>query len=397
MRIAYMLINSNLREGTSRAVLEVARRLAEHHDVSVFSRSVDNIDFGRINLQLLPGPSWPDVAEFECYRRNAEKTLKRKNFDIIHSAGCNVAHADVFGIHTIHPAKLNAVDNREKNKNVSMPQRLTRFLYDRFVIRAEKASYKSIGSRGIIGYVPVSSGASQELQKHYPVKEAIIEVIPNAADTELFNPRNRIEYGIAIRKEFDLKSENFVVLFAGGEWPRKGLANSLRAIARVNAPHINLLIAGDDPRREEFKEMAAQLGIADKVRWAGFRRDIHKFYGAADLFLIPSKYEAFCVATIEAAACGLPVVMTNISGASELLGDGNGGEIVDDEPDAIARAIERFAVDENVYRRASVSARSKAESRFTWDVVSRSTELFYEKLLSHRSDMARSYDQHKIV
>jgi glycosyltransferase involved in cell wall biosynthesis len=389
MRIAFVVINANRREGTSRAVVEVAERLGKKYEVVVYSRTAVNVDTSSIRWQPIQAPSWPDVAEFDGFRLLAEPKLRRESFDIIHSAGCNIRYADVYAIQTVHPAKMAATANLSRNTNIGTLRRITRNLYDRRVLAEEKKCYRSRNERGIIGYLPVSRGTMNELRGHYDLGDCPIEVIPNAADTELFHPRLRDTARDAIRREWECDDSHVVFLFAGGEWRRKGLDVALHSLAKTQSRNSILVIAGTDPQANEFHELSRQLEIDDRVRWLGFRKDIAKLYAAADVFLFPSAYEAFSLATIEAASTGLPVVISDISGAHELLGDGQGGMIVSRDANGLAKAIDEYAASEELRLRHGIEARAKVEREFTWDLIAEKTEFFYRKLLASRELLGR--------
>lgn len=384
MRIAFVLINANRFEGTSRAVVEVAERLASRHDVHLFSRSAVDVDLSKINWHPIQGPAWPDVAEFEVFRRHVENRLKHQQFDIVHAAGCVILNADVYAIQTVHPKKLEATGVKERNRGASLPRRFTRWLYDRRVIDAEQKAYRSEGRRGRCGYLPVSSGTERELRSCYPIQDALVEVIPNGADLEKFRPSGDDHDREQLRRRLDLSDEDFVVLFAGGEWQRKGLRYAIEAVAMTRLPEVKLVVAGTDPRSDDYHQLARDLGIEHQIRWLGFRSDIDQLYAAADVFIFPSAYEAFSLATIEAASAGLPVLMCDVSGAAELVGDGLGGRIVKREAGSIADALTELACDVALRDRLGREAREKVERRFNWDLISQQTESFYQRLVEAR-------------
>ncbi len=379
-----MIINANRREGTSRAVVEVAERLARRHEVTVFSRTAENVDRSNLIWRPLKGPSWPDVAEFEWFRIAAERVLSRQKFDIIHSAGCNLRAADVYAIQTVHPQKMQINDTQARNDHVGLLRRSTRALYDRQVLAAEKRSYHGMNKRGIVGFLPVSQGTERELRESYPVNDAMIEVIPNGADLNCFHPGLKSLHRTQVRCEIDCQETDVAFLFAGGEWRRKGLQLALEGLSQSSNKNAVLVVSGDDPQRQFFFDLAAELDLNSRVRWLGFRHDIERIYGAADVFLFPSAYEAFSLATIEAAATGLPVVMCNISGAFELIGDGTGGRIVDRSPVAIGRIIDELAGAPSTRQKMGLDARNKVERLFQWDTIAIQTESFYQRLLRQR-------------
>jgi glycosyltransferase involved in cell wall biosynthesis len=389
MRIAFVVINANRREGTSRAVVEVAERLGRRHEVVVYSRTAENVNTSVIEWRPIHAPRWPDVAEFDGFRLLTEPKLRHESFDIIHSAGCNVRYADVYAIQTVHPAKMAATAFLSRNTNIGMLRRFTRNLYDRRVVSEEQKCYRSRNERGIIGYLPVSRGTMNELLGHYDLGDCPIEIIPNAADTELFHPRLRETTRDKIRRDWGCDHSQVVFLFAGGEWRRKGLELALESLAKARSKNSILAVAGTDPQAGDFRELSMRLGVDNRVRWLGFRKDIAQLYAAADVFLFPSAYEAFSLATIEAASTALPVVMCDISGSHELLGDGKGGMIVSRDACELAKVIDHYATGEELRLRHGSEARAKVEREFTWDLIAQRTESFYQGLLAARASAGR--------
>ena len=132
---------------------------------------------------------------------------------------------------------------------------------------------------------------------------------------------------------------------------------------------------GDIPR---FKEVASALGVGDSVKFFGARSDTERFYQAADVFVLPSAYETFSLVCFEAAACGLPLVIPRISGASELVGDDEAGFIVERDSRLIGEALVKLASDDSLRRRLGATARERA-GQFTWE---RTAEAFHDVVIS---------------
>ena len=385
MQIAFVLINANRIEGTSRAVVEVAERLGQNHDVTIIARSNETLDLKKVTWHKVASVSWPDVAEFESFRWGAESFLRKHQFDIIHSAGCNVWNADVYAIQTVHPRKMQINQQQNRDKSVGMLRRLTRQLYDSRVLISERMAYKNRNKRGIVGYLPVSMGTDDELRSVYGLKHSIIEIIPNGADLEKFSPELRTAHRVPVRREIYCDDRSMLFLFAGGEWRRKGLDLAIEAMSKMSDRNCCLAVAGDDPERSHFQAMAKQRGVEDRVRWLGFRRDIERVYAAADAFIFPSAYEAFSLATIEAAAAGLPVVMCDISGARDLVGDEECGFIVDRTADAFATIMDKLVSDQTLSTDMGRVGRAKVERLFNWDRIADQTLMFYRRLLDERA------------
>ena len=112
----------------------------------------------------------------------------------------------------------------------------------------------------------------------------------------------------------------------GGDWSRKGLRAAVEAVATPTRNGVALRLwvvgPGDEPR---YRALAGSLGVGDRVAFFGPRADTETYYRAADVFVLPSLYETFSLAAHEAAAAGLPVVGTPVSGVSGLVGARRGG------------------------------------------------------------------------
>lgn len=123
---------------------------------------------------------------------------------------------------------------------------------------------------------------------------------------------------------------------------------TLRAMERL--PDAWLWIAGSGPLEGELKRLAAELGVADRVRWLGWREDASALYRTADVCVFPSRFEPLGNVVIQAWAHGLPVVAAASAGPAALIHDGENGLLVPvDDPEALAEAL-RAAIDDRALR-----------------------------------------------
>ncbi len=134
----------------------------------------------------------------------------------------------------------------------------------------------------------------------------------------------------------------------------------LTAFARLTQDKGELWILGYDKQQAAMQQRAARLGIAARVRFFGAQKDVRPFYGAADLFVLPTLYDPFPNAALEALACGLPVVTTTSCGAAELITEANGAVVAANDVAALASAISNLclpgrAADMREAARSSVS------------------------------------------
>jgi len=153
----------------------------------------------------------------------------------------------------------------------------------------------------------------------------------------------------------------------------KGYDIALRVLAKLRAeyPGIHLTIIGDGPERGKLEDLARELDVTDLVTFMGYSREPLPYVKAADLFFLPSRYDAFCNATLEAIALGTPIVITDCPGANRELVNHTNGELAPSiEVDAIANAL-RTAIRRTFDRDA---IRRDCRSRFASEQIVRDYE-----------------------
>ena len=175
------------------------------------------------------------------------------------------------------------------------------------------------------GVTAVSEYLKRETVKLFDPKREV-EVIPNFVDTELFY---RMPQAREIREKLGLGSEK-VCIHISNFRPVKRIRDVLKTFY-VIAKKIpaTLLLVGDGPERSEAEVWVRENGIADHVRFLGKIDDIVPLLSVSDLMLMPSKGESFGLAALEAMACGVPVIVTNMGGFPEFIGNGKHGYLVE--------------------------------------------------------------------
>jgi glycosyltransferase involved in cell wall biosynthesis len=379
------MINCNRRDGSARAVNEVAERLADRgHEVHLFARKAEDLDLNKIRWHKVPGVGWPEVADFLSYHVKVNWAIPRRYFDIIHGIGCNTLRANVITIQNIQPAKKKILDRLGGLERVSLPRRTTRALYLKVTSEAEHKLYTHRSGERTPLFLPVSRGVESELREHYDIGPAPVKIVPNAADLSIFKPIPE-EQRLAWRRENGLGADDVVLIFAGGEWVRKGLDLAISGLSFVPDGRAKLYIAGDDPGKETLKALASECGVSNRVIFGGFRKDVPIALASSDIFLFPSWYEAFSLATIEAAACGLPIVATSINGTEDFIQPGITGEFVKSDPQHIAQVLDPLVGNTQKRREMGRNARQLVEQNYTWDRVTEATESAYKEYLSSRN------------
>ena len=207
----------------------------------------------------------------------------------------------------------------------------------------------------------VSAGVARATARHYP--GVPVAVVPNGVDLERFRP----DPGARAELRRGTPEGETVAVFVGGDWDRKGLGVALRAMAllRDGGRAVGLWVVGEGDE-ERFGAEAERLGIADRVTFFGARRDVERWFQAADVFVLPTLYETFSLVAHEAAACGLPVVATPVHGIDELAGAGEAGLLVEPNATEVAAALARLVDDPGLRRRLGDEGRRRVAS-LTWE------------------------------
>jgi glycosyltransferase involved in cell wall biosynthesis len=150
---------------------------------------------------------------------------------------------------------------------------------------------------------------------------------------------------------------------------------------RSRHPHLHFVIAGDGPRAAELRTLAATLGVETQVTFLGHREDVPALLAAADVFVLPSRSEAFPNGAVEAMAAGVPVIASRVGGLVDLVDDGRTGLLVTpDDPAALAAALESLVLSPARAAALGASAREEVSRRYSFDRMVRGFEDLY---LSH--------------
>jgi UDP-glucose:(heptosyl)LPS alpha-1,3-glucosyltransferase len=213
--------------------------------------------------------------------------------------------------------------------------------------------------------VCVSNGTAREMSAYYPdVEDDRLRVVCNGVDCGEFNERGRPAARRELRATLGLEADAALVLFVGGLWWLKGLSHAIEAV-RFLPERCHLVIAGKGPEAE-YRARAERAGVGKRVHFIGKRKDMAAVYGGADVFVLPSYYEAFSLVTLEAMASGLPVLLSRVNGVDDCLVDGFNGYAVERDGRDIAAKVELVLADEGRRRTMEKWARETAR-QFTWD------------------------------
>jgi glycosyltransferase involved in cell wall biosynthesis len=234
----------------------------------------------------------------------------------------------------------------------------------------------------------VSDGAADAYLTARMVTRDRLVVIPNGVNTCVWKalPAERE----SLRKEFGLQ-DDFLWLAAGRLEPVKNYPALLDAFAQLPGC-AHLVIAGTGTMEDELRERCAGLGLASRVTFLGFERDLLRWMRAADAFVLPSLWEGLPLALLEAGACSLPAVATDIPGSREVLISGETGLLA--KPGSVAALADSMKammqMDPSARDDLGRNARRNVIARFSLDAVLDKWEKLYRDLLQNSPAASRA-------
>jgi UDP-glucose:(heptosyl)LPS alpha-1,3-glucosyltransferase len=249
-------------------------------------------------------------------------------------------------------------------------------LYDRVSLSDEKALLTSRSTRRIIA---VSQLVRSQIENFYGVRQEHIAVVPNGVDITMFDQlRSKVDRP-ALRSSVGCSQDDFLVLFVGNEFGRKGLRVVIRSVRALSDRRVRLLVVGAGDR-ERYSQFAVELGVGGNVLFLGGVPGPEDLYCAADAFVLPSLYEPFGIVVLEAMAAGVPVITSKMCGATERMNHNQVLHLEDptsvDEVTAALRLLKR---DEHL-RRTLIEEGGKAVREFAWNRIAQKVLNVYHEV-----------------
>lgn len=315
------------------------------------------------------GSLWRDKG----FARAACEALAKRPFDLVQSheriSCCDVYRAGD-GVHAVW---------LEQRARVQSP--LARWITSRsphhnYLLAAERALFSSPRLKAVICN---SDMVRREIRERFATADDKLVLIRNAVDGARFHPGLRAEYRDAVRGQLKIPADAPVFAYVGSGFERKGVGAFLCALAFRKEPGW-AIIAGKDKRAADYGKLAVKLGIAGRVRFVGAASDVRPFLVAADAFVLPTLYDPFPNAALEAMACGLPLVTSTTCGAAEIVSEGGNGFVRDAlDVHGLAGCLDRL--DPDTARRMGEAARESV-APLTPEAMGREYLALYERLLA---------------
>lgn len=373
--IRYKYVNYGGAEGF---LDQYANQLADAgHEVHIFAHQWEAGEHPRIQVHSVAAwtcNAWVRALSFSWF---ADREIRKGNYDIVQSHErlfCQDIYRAGDGCHREWLAQRKKFLSLLKSFSLSFNP------FHRLILAMEKGLFEK-GWCGKI--IAISEMVKKDIQKHYRVPDDKIEVVYNGVSLTRFHPENKNRYRLSIREKLNIPEKEILIIFVGSGFERKGLQFLLQSLKFLPSDNWHLLLMGKGNWKRYLKFVAKKN--QKKIHCHEPVDDLEKYYAAADIFVLPSIYEPFGNANLEALASGLPVVTSRNSGAAEILDHGGNGRVIENpsDPREIAENINAL-FDPMVRECMGQKARSLAE-KFSQEKNLQEMIKVYQKVLSIRS------------
>ena len=377
MRIALIRQKYTPFGGAERYMARLVQGLAaEGHEVHILAARWDAGGEAAVTFHRVPIARKPGWLKSLTFSLGCKKIIESQRFDVVFSLE-RTLRQDVYragdGCHRMWL--------RQKQLGKGVLSRLTTYLspFQLAYLRLERKLFTDERLKAIIAN---SQRGKAEIVELYGVDPEKIHVVYNGIDAATFplEQKERLRHELAER--YALKDE-LRILYVGSGFARKGVPALIEAAGKLKIP-FRLFIVGKG-RTSALKRRAERLGISERVVFSGPVRDVEKYYLGCDVFAFPTLYDPFSNATLEAMACGLPVVTSAFNGVSELIEEGESGFVLRDPIDAeeIASCIEKVSAEKT--RREMGCRAQLAVQGLTMEKNTRESLAVIEKVLKAKN------------
>ena len=352
--------------------MRLVEQLAARHEIHVFAQKIDHqwpgVHYHRVTSPLRK-PRWLNQLWYAA----ATWLATRRGFDVVHSHE-NTWHGRVQTIHVM-PVRHNLLAGRSGWRRtlrwlkIATSPRLLTYLW------LESARFSSRPGRQVV--LTSSSLQAQALGTYPHAANAMSVVTPGVT---LPQPGwSRVEARQALR----LPTQRRLLLFVANDYARKGLTTLLAALVTL-PPDVHLAVVGHAGQAQRFRDLAAALGVGDRVHFLGALNAVAQAYRAADVLVHPTLDDTFAMVVLEGLAHGLPVVVSGPAqcGISTLLRDGKDALLLTDPQDAkeLVGTLQRLLANPALQQRLAANGRAFAQAH-TWERAAAEYERLYRASL----------------
>ena len=371
--------------GIARVVYDLSRTLLKDgHDVTIVTYRDGDVPYFeddkgvkvyRIdNYMINPNNfiDWIMQMNFNMIAKANEIIAKEGNFDVIHAHDWLVAYAAKTLKNSYNIPIVSTIHATEAGRNSGIHDETQRYINDTEWMLTYESSEVIVNSNYMKG----------ELQRLFGLPYEKINVVPNGVNLSLFNG---VERDYNFRRRYAMDNEK-IILFMGRLVYEKGIQHLIAAMPKILSGYhdTKLVICGKGGMLEELQQQVRQMGIENKVYFAGYMqgKDVQKMYKAADISVFPSTYEPFGIVALEAMLSENPVVVSDIGGLNEIVEHRvNGMKSYCGNPNSIADSILELLYDHKLCADITKRAKNKVRNEYNWSKIAQDTHFTYQKAI----------------
>ncbi len=362
--------------GAERYAVDLANALiAEGHEVDCYGNILEDLNAkaGKCLVPMFNKPGWLRILSFA---RNFMKIIqnKKNDYDI------------VYALTQAFPADLYFMGGgaHEHWLSLRFPNRMINFL-KRIITPTHSAQLwleNQLYNKNNCTAIMANSHLIREHSKLYGnVSADRVFVVHNGIDNMRFNITVASKFRESTRNDFNIGEDEFVISYLSHNWPRKGLKTILEAMALIKRRHNSCrIIIGGKGDIDEFTERGLGFGLDERdMIFVGAYSMPEKLYVASDVSILPTMYDPCAGVTVEAMACGVPVITTPENGSHELVKHGESGFVLSSY-NAVEELVEYLSIlqDKEVRERMGKAAERDVRHRTFKQVVNETIEVMQE-------------------
>jgi UDP-glucose:(heptosyl)LPS alpha-1,3-glucosyltransferase len=342
------------------------------HQVTVIARRLELPAGTPVRFIRVRAPSRPFLVAYPWFLVAGTVATMRHRRGLVQATGAIILNrVDIVAIHLCHHA-VARVGMVPRAAGAGAMRRLSARLAARLSAAGEWWALRPARTGRVIA---VSLGVEREIAEHFPSLSQAVHTIPNGVDAARFGPGLPTAEA---REAVKITGAERLALFVGSEWAGKGLRHAIAALA--HAPGWGLVVVGRGDVKGQC-EIARHAGVENRVRFVGERPDLESVYRAVDAFVLPSAYETFSLVGHEAAATGLPMIITRVHGIGDLIEDGTSGWLVDEDAAEIGARLRQITAEPAAAARMGERARAAVLDR-SWPAMVERHRLLYREMAS---------------
>ena len=369
--------------GISRVVHDLSHRMIKDgHEVTVVTYKDGNAPYFeddkgvkvyRVdNYMINPNNfiDWIMQLNFNMLAKANELIAKEGKFDVIHAHDWLVTYAAKSLKESYNIPIVATIHATENGRNSGIHDETQRYINDTEWLLTYESTEVIVNSNYM----------KNELQRNFGLPFEKINVIPNGINLNNFTG---IERNYDFRRQFAMDNEK-IILYVGRLVYEKGIQNLIGAMPKIlsNYHDAKLVICGRGGMMEELKQEARNLGIENKVYFAGYcdSKKVQKMYRCADVAVFPSTYEPFGIVALEAMLAGVPTVVSDVGGLNEIVEHGvDGMKSYAGNSNSIADSVLTLLFDAKLCSAVSKNAVKKVKELYNWNKIAQDTHYVYEQ------------------